>query len=193
MRLGRLIGLLAVLAGILAAVAATLRAKSTIAVPQDLRYIEAFRSGDLVKVQDAVRHGATVRGQVRGITPLALAASGYHPEPEIRWLLNQGADVNGRDEDGRTALMWAAGDAGAASVVKVLLDHGANAALVDRAGKSALIYAADQGDLPVIHLLLQHGAQPLRKDRNGWSAVKHALVHGHYAVAKKLKGWLRSR
>ena len=43
----------------------------------------------------------------------------------VKLLLDRGADIETRDDDGFTALMWASGN-GAAAVVELLLDRGAD-------------------------------------------------------------------
>jgi ankyrin repeat protein len=68
-------------------------------------------------------------------------------------LLERGADANVRSADGRTALVLAAGRAGSADIVKLLLDRGANLA-----GEPALVSAGDIGDAATIRLLIERGA-----------------------------------
>ena len=55
----------------------------------------------------------------------------------VTFLLDKGADVEARDDRGRTALMTAA-ELGHAEIVELLLRHGADPRDRDTAGKSAL-------------------------------------------------------
>ncbi len=80
----------------------------------------------------------------RGSTPLACAAESWHRRSKemMRWLLDKGADVDGRGRDGRTPLMYAVLVAyrhGAAlrKAVPVLLEAGADLALEDAFGFTA--------------------------------------------------------
>lgn len=78
-------------------------------------------------------------------------------------LLNQGADVNARSADGRSPLFIATSRFGAAPVVKLLLDRGANPSIVAhtyRGPATPLRNAADAGDESVVRLLLERGADP---------------------------------
>jgi ankyrin repeat protein len=70
-----------------------------------------------------------------------------------RLLLERGADVNVRSTDGRTAIGLAAGRAGSADIVTLLLDRGAKLA-----GEPVLVSAGDASDAAMLHLLLDRGA-----------------------------------
>ena len=76
------------------------------------------------------------RGVV-GASPLHEAV-GYADFPETaRWLIEQGADVNARDNIGRTPLQWAA-EYGRAESVRLLMGAGADPTMQDSTGKTAL-------------------------------------------------------
>lgn len=69
------------------------------------------------------------------ITPLTMAAVGGQAEA-TQWLLDNGADVNGRNGDGGTALK-AAAFLGHAGVAKVLIDGDIDTSVRDWEGNSA--------------------------------------------------------
>ena len=69
------------------------------------------------------------------ITPLTMAAVGGQAEA-TQWLLDNGADINGRNGDGGTALK-AAAFLGHAEVAKVLIDGGIDTSVRDWEGNSA--------------------------------------------------------
>src|ERR1035437_6720284 len=79
---------------------------------------------------------------------------------KTRLLLGHGADANARSSDLRTPLMIAARRPGNAPVVKLLLEHGANANPNSRpdAESSPLIEAATAGDAASMELLIDRGA-----------------------------------
>ena len=86
------------------------------------------------------------------------AYGGY--DDEIRFLLDRGADVNGKTNWGTNALMVAAAK-GHESTVRLLLSKGADVhANID--GKTALTFAKDTGNFQIVELLRQAGARDAR-------------------------------
>lgn len=60
----------------------------------------------------------------------------------MRLLLDCGAQADAEDDDGRTALHWAA-RSGDGTVVQMLLDHGADINEEDNNGETPMHWAAD--------------------------------------------------
>ena len=76
-------------------------------------------------------------------TPLHEAAAGGHLQT-VATLIEEGADVNARDESGKTPLHHAAAN-GHGQTVATLLDLAADPALVDTQGRTARDYALQNG------------------------------------------------
>lgn len=69
-------------------------------------------------------------------------AAAYWNTPEVvQALIKAGANIHARDENGRTALMWAACGTKRPEVINVLLEAGANTRTKDKDGKKALDFA----------------------------------------------------
>ena len=109
-------------------------------------------------------------------------------------LLDQGADPNEYNELGKTCLMVLLeksaqlhfSESAAIRLIRILLDRGANLALLDRDGNSALHCAVSLGFPDVVQMLLQAGADPKAKNLAGKSATDVAVKH--YEVARPDRG-----
>jgi ankyrin repeat protein len=77
----------------------------------------------------------------------------------VEWMLNHGADVNAPDAHGRRALHWAAYRNATPAFFELLFAHGADAALKDKAEKTALKIALERKRAGVAALLKKHGAR----------------------------------
>ena len=81
--------------------------------------------------------------------------SGWHPGEvdNLRELIEAGEDKNAKDEEGRTALHFAAGY-GEDDCVKLLLEKGADINACDNNKNSPLHYAAGYGIVSCVQLLV---------------------------------------
>jgi hypothetical protein len=102
----------------------------------------------------------------------ALDLAAFKGEAEIaKSLIAAGADVNSVDSDGDSALTLTARK-GCADCVKVLIDAGADVNLQeDSQGSSALMDAAEAGNMQIVTALLQAHANVAAKDNDGKTAI----------------------
>jgi ankyrin repeat protein len=121
-----------------------------------LMYAALYGDADSIRV--LLKNGAepNAKNEV-GATALMWAAD---DDAKTQLLLDGGANANARSDFGTTALIIAAGRFGSASVVKQLLDHGADpsAKSADSSPKTPLSVAALTGDPTVLRMLIDHGA-----------------------------------
>lgn len=120
------------------------------------------KSSALVAVDPATSHEivkaeATLPLQisrVNGMTPLmhAVCDDSDDSVDVVRTLLDRGADINARRNDGFTALALAA-FFGRTSIVKLLLERGADVRVVTRFGTSPAMWAKARGFREVVDLL----------------------------------------
>lgn len=95
----------------------------------------------------------------------------------VKFLLEQGADVNQRSSKGETVLHWAA-QGGHRTMIELLFSHGADANAQDGEGFTPLHHAVRQGYRSVAELLLSHKASVSAQARDGITPL-------HLAIGKK--------
>ena len=86
---------------------------------------------------------------------------------------------------GKTALMVAA-KAGEFSLVKWLLDNGANPHAANHNGGTPLMFASISGKSEVVALLIEHQVDFDAQGKNGWGALMIAAAKGHTQVVDQL-------
>lgn len=90
-------------------------------------------------------------------------------------LLSRGADANGRDYSGRTAL-WYAAISENTGFIMLLLEDEADVNTQDETGRTALMYDADLCYTWDVRALLDGGADPTIRDKRGRTALETQLV-----------------
>ena len=109
----------------------------------------------------AVTNGAYLRRRLISPTESLIRASADGDAQVLKALLAQGADVNGANQTGQTALMRAA-LMGRGDIVTLLLEAGADLRLKDNHGLTALEWARRRGFWAVTHLLESGPPAPAR-------------------------------
>ena len=131
--------------------------------------------------------GADVNAKSKhGFTAMMYAAR--HGQLEVvRYLAEQGADVNGKDNKiGWTAMMWAARH-GQLEVVKYFVEEqGADVDAKDKTGFTVMFQAGEYGHLRVVKYLAEQGADVNTKNKYGKTAMMYAARHGQLEVVKYL-------
>jgi ankyrin repeat protein len=138
----------------------------------------AFQERDFEKFESLIADGADIHVHYdeSSFTMLMLAVLSGLPQYALA-LLNAGAMIDAKDEEGRTVLHYAALanprlGAGVVEIVKMLLDFGASDMIDDRCedGRTALAIAVGKC-VPLVKVLLQAGADPNIPGRQGVTAL----------------------
>ena len=103
----------------------------------------------------------------------------------VKLLLEIGAELETKDDNGQTPLSYAAGN-GHEVVVKLLLEKGAELDTKSKYGQTPLSWAAGNGHEAVVKLLLEKGTELETKDGYGQTPLSYASGNGHEAVVKLL-------
>ncbi|MBP5403979.1 MAG: ankyrin repeat domain-containing protein [Elusimicrobiaceae bacterium] len=146
----------------------------------------ASSRGPLELVKLLVSNGADVNAiNEDGTTPLRDAVQ--EDKLEIaKFLLQQGANqtINQRYEfkngsssgDGETALF----NASSAAMAKLLIENGAQIAVVNKAGQSVLLNAINKRNPELVKVLLDNGAEVNKQDNKGTTALLSAVRDSWY-------------
>ncbi|HKB10793.1 MAG TPA: ankyrin repeat domain-containing protein, partial [Vicinamibacterales bacterium] len=147
-----------------------------------LHHAAAFGSIDTMKL--LLDAGADVNAaNRRRSTPLHWS---LHDEAKVRLLLSRGAAINAKQVEGRTSLYIAASMGQGASLVKLLLENGANPALATANGMTPLMAASVRGDVEAMTLLVDKNADVNTRNGAGETALMFAATNGSRAAVKFL-------
>ncbi|MBT2648740.1 ankyrin repeat domain-containing protein [Bacillus sp. ISL-34] len=103
----------------------------------------------------------------------------------IRSLIEQGADMNAQDSEGRTATMIATYNNDVESA-KILIEAGADVNIQDDMKNSPFLYAGAEGYVGILKLAIEAGADPAITNRYGGTALIPASEHGYVEVIEEL-------
>ena len=118
-------------------------------------------------------------------SPELVQAAGQGDLLQVQALVAGGAPIDGRDDQGRTALHWAV-VAGDGEVVAVLLAAGADVGITDGSGRTALHNAAFWGFEDIARSLVAAGASHLATDDGDQTPADLARQQGHAELAEEL-------
>jgi len=124
-----------------------------------------------------------------------LNAARANDKREVSRLLTQPyIDVNVKDEDGNTALIWAVKciskawtpSYGNPEIVQMLLDKGANLGIQDNDGWTALHWAVRKNNPEIVQILLDNGANPNIQDNYGYTPLIRPAINNKQEIVQIL-------
>jgi hypothetical protein len=114
-----------------------------------------------------------------------LKAAGRDDTSQVKNLLDEGLDVNGKNKNGWSALMVAA-SRGNREMLNLLIEKGAAVDEKNAQGQTPLIFAAHWGHANAVRLLIERGANVNLQMNDGWTALIDSIGMSHTEVAKIL-------
>lgn len=148
--------------------------------------LDAVVMHDIAKVEDLLNRGADVnpREAEHSETSLILATK-FADTDIVRLLLNAKADVNARDDKGRTALFFALVSS---YLFNVLLEAGADIHARDEEGNTLLLWkVSESASLGEVEKLLKQGIDPSLQNADGQSTLDIAEGLGLVKIVERLK------
>ena len=103
----------------------------------------------------------------------------------MNMLLDNGAQIETRDKEGRTSL-WSAAANGNTDVVRALVSAGADVNTQTNRVSSALNIASKEGYVDIVNILLDNGTQIETGDKEGGTPLWFAAANGHTDVVRAL-------
>ncbi|MGA7615214.1 MAG: ankyrin repeat domain-containing protein [Thermoanaerobaculia bacterium] len=125
------------------------------------QFVASAHEGNFEAAQAFLDYGLSVNSKSsidHATTPLLAASTLSDPALGV-FLIKAGADVNAKDENGSTPLIWASQRCGMTDLVKALLDAGANPNAKSAGGASALMMAGAMNCTENVKLLTKAGAK----------------------------------
>lgn len=159
----------------------------------------AARQGRLEAVRKLMQYGASLEAaNDSGHTPLMAAVVAENIEV-VQLLLRAHASIKASTPGtGQTVLHWAVAHppknpVAVATIIRQLVNAGANVNEKSRDGATPLIQAAWFGSEPVLNALLECGADPRLADASGRKPAQLAKERGHHSAAALLENFTPHR
>ncbi|MFJ7681963.1 ankyrin repeat domain-containing protein [Peribacillus butanolivorans] len=127
-----------------------------------------------------------IQGKEReGVNEQLIQAAERKETETISRLIEEGADINTQDSEGRTATMIATYN-NDFETAKILITAGADVNIQDDMKNNPFLYAGAEGYLEILKLTINAGADPKITNRYGGTALIPASEHGYVNVIKEL-------
>ncbi|GKT91873.1 ankyrin repeat protein [Colletotrichum tofieldiae] len=151
---------------------------------------KAARDGYFRLLKYLIHNGADVNLRTDGKTPLHYLAKHYTNWRAdipglVSLLIEKGADIEAKDEDGQTPLFHACRFRNDA-VARLLIEKGADIEVKDKNGRTPLANACLFRKDAVARLLIEKGADIEVKDKNGRTPLANVCLSRYDAVARLL-------
>ena len=150
---------------------------------------------DTVKIEQLLQSGVDINTQhpTSGTTVLMIASSYYYYDDMVEFLIKKGANVNLKENEGKTALLWASSNS--LENAKILIVNGAKVNEAANDGMTPFLQATlgvSSGKVPIemCELLRKNGAKVnaelKRKSALGWTALHYVVTNGDAELVKYL-------
>jgi len=137
-------------------------------------FLERTKKGDRNGVATLLAAGIDPNTRYKANTTALMEACVFERGDIVTVLLDAGADVNLKDDFGRTALIFAIQNGSQTSIVKALLDKGANPNATLNDGRTPLMFAIDAPE--IVKALVEKGADVNAKNKDTGDPILVTMV-----------------
>jgi hypothetical protein len=144
--------------------------------------------GNVELVKKLLSMGADVLSStIHGQTPLHFAVQSCNPEI-VKCILKLGPDVNAATSGEKVTPLHLAcsHNGGNMTIVKMLIDKGANVSALNILERTPLHFAGSAGRPDIGSLLMKHGCDADRMDLHGWTCRQVAEYERHFDFAEMI-------
>ena len=152
-------------------------------------FFNAIADGDILMVRNGLANGISVdminyQCCFYGKAPALICAACVEEYEIVELLLDEGANIDGRDrQNGGTALIWASKE-GNLPIVTLLVESGANVNAVTESGMdTSLHWAAFNGHFEVVKYVVEKGANVDIIQSGNMTAATLASDQGHHEIS----------
>ncbi len=148
---------------------------------------EAVKTGDLQKVQELIKNDPDLVNlkDISGRTPLHWAARNDHLNI-VKFLVNNGADVNAEDNQGISPLFYSVWLGGNYEIAECLVNIGADVNFKRSNGQTLLYLASREGIDKTAKLLIEKGADLNQPDAVGKTPLFISVENRHQNIVELL-------
>lgn len=153
------------------------------------RLIDICHRGDIDRLKKFIEAGGDINigiGTEYGVTILHMFHPYPFPDSVVRVLIDNGFNVNAKDNNGCTPLhgvcmfRFVGTRKKGASIAKMLIDAGADVNHRNDLGETPLYYAFRGGDIEVVKVLIDAGADVNAKDNDGITPAHDLIYEIHH-------------
>lgn len=147
---------------------------------------QIYSGGGDIKVNEGWGDTLTPSFTIDELSRFMYLAISKGQDKEVLKLIQQGTNINARDQQGRTFLMWAS-MGGHERITRILIDAGADVHAKDANGVTVLMQASALGYGAIVQMLIQAGADVrATSDGHKITSLLAAAAKGHAGIVKIL-------
>lgn len=150
-------------------------------------FLKAVEEDNRSEILDRHRNGANINATNGDGLPAIIIAADQGNVSLMRFILDLGVNINGREESRRETALMRRAELGDFESAHFLVENGADVNLKDKGGETALMKAARARKSMIVRLLLDAGADVNDADYTGRTALDYAQAARARGIVRLLR------